>query len=150
MELVSDRRYSFHVDVDELWTALADVDRFPRVWPWMRHFDARGLTAGDTWSCIVRPPLPYSVRVVIALQQVVDRSHVSATIGGDIVGSARIDLEPTQDGSAIRLRCSLAPSGRMLGMLAIVLRPVVSRGHDWVLDTGAAQFAAGLSTSPNG
>ena len=26
-------------------------------------------------------------------------------------------------------------------MIATLARPVVTRGHDWVLDTGAAQFA---------
>jgi hypothetical protein len=144
VQLASDRRYSFAVDVEQLWAAVADIDRYPLVWPWLRRFDARGLIAGDTWRCVVRPPLPYSVRFTIELDQVVGPSHVTATIAGDIAGVARLDLEPTADGSAIHLTSTLAPNGRAFAIFATLMRPVVSRGHDWVLDTGAAQFADGL------
>jgi hypothetical protein len=146
----SDRSYTFGVDVDELWAAIADVERYPRLWPWLKVFEARGLIAGDTWRCVVRPPLPYSVRFNIDLDEVVGPSHVTATIAGDITGTARLDLEPTADGSAIRLTSTLAPNGWVFATIATLMRPVVSRGHDWVLDTGAAQFAEGLGVgAPN-
>jgi hypothetical protein len=144
VQLDSDRSYTFGVDVDELWTAIADIDRYPRLWPWLRRFEARGLIAGDSWRCVVRPPLPYSVRFSIDLVEVAGPSHVTATITGDIKGTARLDLEPTVDGSTIRLQSTLAPNGWAFGALAILMRPVVNRGHDWVLDTGAAQFADSL------
>jgi hypothetical protein len=144
VQLASDRRYVFAVDLDELWAAVADIERYPRLWPWLKVFEARGLIAGDTWRCVVRPPLPYSVRFNIDLDEVVGPSHVTATIAGDITGTARLDLEQTADGSAIRLTSSLAPNGWAFATLATLMRPVVSRGHDWVLDTGAAQFADSL------
>jgi hypothetical protein len=147
VQLASDRRYSFAVDVDELWAAVADIDRYPHLWPWLKQFEARGLIAGDTWRCVVRPPLPYSVRFTIELEQVVGPSHVTATVAGDIVGTARLDFEPTADGSTIRLTSTLAPNGRAFALIATLMRPVVSRGHDWVLDTGAAQFAHGIEVS---
>lgn len=145
MKLVSDRRYDFGVGVEEVWAALADVERYPLLWPWMRHFEARALAVGDHWRCVVHPPLPYSVRVGIRLVDVVDRTRVVAAVDGDVTGSARIDLEVTAGGSAIRLRSTLAPNGRVVGVFATVMRPVVRRGHDWVLDTGAAQFAASVA-----
>ena len=65
---------------------------------------------------------------------------------GDIGGTARIEVEPDGvDGSRVRLRSTLAPRSRAFAALATVARPIVSRGHDWVLDTGAAQFAAGAA-----
>lgn len=144
MQLTSDRRYSFPVEVAALWAAVADLDRYPQVWPWLKHFDASGLRAGDVWRCRVKPPLPYSVRFTIALDEVVRARHVTATIAGDISGVARLDFEATATGSGIRLTSSLAPSGRAFAVFATVMRPLVGRGHDWVLDTGAAQFARSL------
>lgn len=147
VRIVSDRRYWFDVDCQTLWTALADIERYPRVWPWLHHFDARGLTVDDIWTCVVRPPLPYSVRLDIRLDEVVGPRHVSATIDGDVTGPARLDLRATAGGSAIRLQSALAPKSRRHDVMATLMRPVVTRGHDWVLDTGAAQFARGLRTT---
>jgi uncharacterized protein YndB with AHSA1/START domain len=145
VELTSDRRYRFPVDADALWTALSATSDYQRWWPWLRDFDARGLTAGDSWRCAVRPPLPYILRFTIHLDEVVPTSLVVATITGDIAGRARLDVAPQPPGSEIRLTSDLAPSSRAFGLLARLARPVVRRGHDWVLDTGARQFAGHVS-----
>ena len=39
-------------------------------WPWLTSFDAAGLVAGARWQCTVRPPLRYSVRFAIDLEEV--------------------------------------------------------------------------------
>ena len=49
---------------------LAATDQYQRWWPWLREFEATGLTAGDEWRCRVRPPLPYTVRFTIVLEEV--------------------------------------------------------------------------------
>lgn len=128
-----------------VWAAVADVDRYPALWPWLQQFDAGGLIAGEVWRCRVKPPLPYSVRFSIELEEVVPLDHVVASVAGDISGVARLDFESTAAGSDIRLTSTLAPSGRAFALVATVMRPLVGRGHDWVLDTGAAQFARSLS-----
>ena len=140
MRLDSDRSYRFAVSPDALWSAIAETDDYPRWWSWLTHFDADGLIAGDVWRCAVRPPLPYTLRFAIHLDEVVPTSLVTARISGDIAGSARLDIEPNHDGSDVRLRSSLSPSSAAFGMLALFARPIVRRGHDWVLDTGARQF----------
>jgi hypothetical protein len=66
---------------------------------------------------------------------------VTALISGEISGTAELTLEPTGEGGcSARLTSALAPSGRFLQAIAMVARPVVTLGHDWVLDTGARQF----------
>ena len=141
MEVRSDREYRFPFEPDALWSALSATSDYQRWWPWLREFEARGLVAGDRWRCTVKPPLPYSLRFTIELIDVVPVTTLSATISGDIAGRARIDIEPDDGGSRLHLTSTLAPSNRAFAVIATVARPVVKRGHDWVLDTGAAQFA---------
>jgi uncharacterized protein YndB with AHSA1/START domain len=141
VELVSDRRYRFAVGPDELWAAIAETTEYQRWWPWLTAFDADGLRPGGVWRCAVRPPLPYTLRFSILLDEVVQPSLLTATVRGDIAGSARIEVAADGEASAVRLRSTLATGSRAFGILAGIARPLVRRGHDWVLDTGARQFA---------
>lgn len=140
MEVRSDRTYRFAEPPDVVWDALASVDDYRRWWPWLRRLEAHGLAAGETWTCTVRPPLPYVLEFAVALDEVERPSRVTATVSGDIAGSATVDLEPDGDGCTVRLRSALAPAGQPLRTVAR-LAPWLSRfGHDWVLDTGFRQF----------
>jgi uncharacterized protein YndB with AHSA1/START domain len=142
VELASDRRYRFDATVEEVWTALAETAGYRRWWPWLTAFDGGRLAVGEAWRCAVRPPLGYTVTFTIHLDDVVRATSVDARLTGEIRGDARIELEPSGDGSALRLTSTLAPGNRAFALLAAIARPVVRRGHDWVLDTGARQFAA--------
>lgn len=138
--LDSDRRYRFAVTPEELWAAIADTQRYRGWWPWLTSFEARALVAGDEWRCTVRPPLPYTLRFSVHLDEVAPTTRVAARISGDIEGTARLDIAPSRGGCDVRLTSQLAPSSRPFGLLAQFIRPIARRGHDWVLDTGAGQF----------
>lgn len=141
MDIASDRRYQFSVGPGELWEAIGRVDAYRSWWPWLRQLDATGLTEGDTWTCVVQPPTPYSLRFSITLDEVIAPSSITASVDGDIGGSARLDIAELSTGSEIRLASRLAPNNRLLRTVASVARPLVRFGHDWVLDTGARQFS---------
>jgi hypothetical protein len=98
------------------------------------------LAPGEVWSCTVRPPAPYTLRFRLAIDQVEPGRRVTATIGGDIRGRARLDIADGGPGTRVRLRAGLAPANRWLAAVASLARPAVRYGHDWVLDTGARQF----------
>ncbi|MDQ2650546.1 MAG: SRPBCC family protein [Actinomycetota bacterium] len=141
MRISSDRSYRFDVGPDALWEAITDVDRFRDWWPWLHHFDARGLEPGDTWHCTVQPPLPYTLSFQITIGDVTPSELVDATVTGEISGTAQIRITPDDGGGcSVRLTSQLAPASRFLQTIARVARPVVSLGHDWVLDSGARQF----------
>lgn len=142
MEIASDRLYDFPVDPPALWSMIKGVDDYPRWWPWLRRFDARGLEAGELWTCTVQPPLPYTLTFTIAIDEVVEHERVVAKIGGEISGAAQLEIVETADGCRARLTSQLAPANRFLQAVAVFARPVVRLGHDWVLDTGARQFRA--------
>jgi uncharacterized protein YndB with AHSA1/START domain len=142
VELVSDRRYPFPVPPVALWSAITATDDYRRWWPWLRAFEADGLVAGGRWRCTVRPPLPYTLRFTIHLDEVEPSRLVTSHITGDIRGTARIEVTQVPMGSEIHLVSTLSPSNRAFGFVAAIARPIVRRGHDWVLDTGAEQFVS--------
>ena len=144
MELASDRRYQVPAAPDVVWSKLASTDEYRRWWPWLREFEATGLSAGDEWHCRVRPPLPYTVRFTITLDEVDEPHTVAARIDGDIAGTARVELTALDGGCEIRLTSALSPRGRTVRLMAELARPLVVRGHDWVLDTGARQFTSSV------
>ena len=145
MQVRSDRRYRFARPAQEVWEAATAIDQYRTWWPWLRRFDATGFAPGAEWTCLVKPPLPYAVRLTITIEEVVAARRVLASVGGDVTGTAVLTLTDVDGGSEARLVSALAPARGFFRVLATVARPVVRRGHDWVLDSGARQFRhAGL------
>lgn len=145
MHIRSDRTYDFDVDRASVWRALSGVDEYPLWWPWLRDFRARALSGGDVWTCVICPPLPYRLRLRVELADVVPETFVAASVDGDVVGTASVELHDHDDGCAVRLVSDLAPANPLLRAVARSARPVVRFGHDWVLDTGARQFSQQVS-----
>jgi hypothetical protein len=142
----SDRRYRFAVDNETLWSAIEATEDYCQWWPWLRRLNAKGLIEGDRWDCVVQPPLPYSLRFTISLDEVVPARLAVASIDGEIKGHARLEIDPITDGDGegchARLISYLSPANGMLRTVARVARPIAQFGHDWVLDNGARQFRA--------
>jgi hypothetical protein len=136
----SDRRHSFAVSPHELWDAMSELGAYRSWWPWLRHFDAATLAPGATWSAIVQPPLPYRLRFDLRLGEVEAPRVVTADVTGDIAGSARLEITPSDEGCELHLLSELRPTNAVLRAVAQVAAPVARFGHDWVLDTGLRQF----------
>jgi uncharacterized protein YndB with AHSA1/START domain len=136
----SDRTYGFAHAPGEVWDAIGRVDAYRDWWPWLRHFDADGLVAGDRWECAVRPPVPYTLRFAITLDEVEEHRRIDASVSGDLAGEATVVLVPTERGCEVRLTSSLAPTGQPLRSVMRVTPWLGRFGHDWVLDVGLRQF----------
>lgn len=139
----SDRQYWFDQQLDAVWGALVRVDRYRDWWPWLRAFDAERFEVGERWRCTVQPPVPYRVRFGVTLTSISAPHRVSASLEGDIVGTAHVTLEHVDGGCELRLTSSLAAAGVVLRFVTRWARPVAVWGHDRVLDTGVEQFRAG-------
>jgi uncharacterized protein YndB with AHSA1/START domain len=137
----TEHHYDFPRPPEEVWASLVRVDRYRDWWPWLASFDAGGFDAGERWRCVVSPPLPYTVRFEVLLEEVEAPRFVTATVTGDIAGPAAIDLRATPSGGTdLCLVSSLAPSAGLLRAATAIAGPVVRWGHDWVLATGLRQF----------
>lgn len=134
--------YHFDADPDTLWTAIRQTGSYMAWWPWLRIFDAPSFEVGSRWTCVVQPPVPYRVRFAIDLARIEPARLVTVAVSGDISGSADMRIEAEGAGCSVHLVSELAPDNRLLRTAAFVARPIVRFGHDWVLDTGASQFAA--------
>jgi uncharacterized protein YndB with AHSA1/START domain len=144
----SHRRHQLAIGPGALWRTLSDVGRYQAWWPWLRRFDADALAPGEVWSCEVRPPTGYAVRFAVALHEVRPAERISASISGDIAGTAQLEMAAlgTTGGTEVELVSELGPNSRWLSGLALVAGPIVRYGHDWVLDRGLDQFLAQTST----
>jgi hypothetical protein len=142
VQVESDRTWRFAAPPADVWEALAATDDYRAWWPWLRRFDAGGLVEGEVWNCTVKPPLPYALTFTLAVGRVEPGSSVEAVLGGDLRGTALLDISSCPGGSDLRLRSRLAPARPAVALFAGAVRPLARWGHDWVLDTGVRQFAA--------
>ncbi len=136
-----DRTLTFAADPEELWRTITRTDEFPRWWPWLRELSGDGLVPGGRSSCVVRAPVPYTIRFTVTVQKVVPGRRVEATVDGDLAGPAELEVRPGADGgSAVRLAWDLELRRPVLCAAARIGRPVMEWGHDWVVTTGLEQF----------
>ena len=140
MRIHSDRRYAFAASCEELWSAFAQVDQYRDWWPWLSDFEGNAIEPGQTWRCTVRPQLPYKVSFRVTILDVTPAQRIYAGIDGDIVGNAELILYSRPEGCEARLVSHLAPDSLLLQSMALLAQPVVTMGHNWVLDSGARQF----------
>lgn len=136
----TDRSYQLGVSPDALWTALVRVEDYQQWWPWLRRFDADHLGVDAVWRCLVQPPLPYRVRFAIRLVEVQAPTTIRASITGDVVGDAHLEISEVPGGCDARLVARLEPDNGFLKAVARIAAPAIRYGHDWVLDAGARQF----------
>ncbi len=128
---------------------MADVGSYQRWWPWLRTFQAVELERGDVWRCSVSPPLPYTVTFAIAFEDVFPEERIIASVSGDVVGTAELDLTDTDAGCDVVVRSDLQPRSAFLRLLASTVPAVARYGHDWILSTGATQFEARALAGPS-
>ena len=144
LEVTTDRWFTFPAAPGTVWEALQQTDRYPSWWPWLTEFEADGLHPGATWRCAVRSPLRTTLRFRLLIDAAADRV-VSARLDGDLAGTARITLQPTDPGDTrLRLEARVRPCTAPVAALTRLAPAVARWSHDRIVATGARQFAAAL------
>jgi hypothetical protein len=130
--------HAAHLDVDaeptRVWRHLAQIDRYPGWWPWLREFSVAGtgLEAGTVMCGVVRPPAPPVMHLEVELTERTP-SYVSALVRGDLEGPARLTVEPITHGTRVSVWWHLEVRQRAMRAAARVARPLLLFGHDWVV-----------------
>jgi hypothetical protein len=89
---------------------------------------------------VVRAPVPYALSFSVSLREVVPPRCVVAAVSGDLEGPARLDVVAQPGGSEARMSWVLEVRAPLLRAAALVARPLMNWGHNWVVDTGVRQF----------
>jgi uncharacterized protein YndB with AHSA1/START domain len=135
-----DRTWAFDAPPDKMWGVLTRTDDFRRWWPWLRELSGDGLVPGGRSACVVRAPIPYTLRFTVAVRELVPGRLVDAAVKGDLAGPARLEVEPDGRGSVVRLAWEMELRRPLLRAAARFGRPVMEWGHDWVVTNGVEQF----------
>jgi hypothetical protein len=137
-----DRTWAFAVAPDELWGVLQRTDEFPRWWPWLRELSGDGLVPGGRSDCVVRAPIPYTLRFTVVVRELIPGQLVDAVVDGDLAGPARLEVNGAEEGpgSVVRLAWDMELRQPVLRAAARIGRPVMEWGHDWVVTNGVEQF----------
>ncbi len=124
-----------HLDVDAapelVWSHLAQFDRYPVWWPWLREFavDGTGLGAGTVLRGVIRAPVPPPIRLDVALTERT-RTHVEARVRGDLAGPARLGVEPLRTGTRVTVWWHVEITNRAMRAAARATRPLLLFAHD--------------------
>jgi hypothetical protein len=135
-----DRTWRFDLPVDELWSVLADTRAYPSIFSWLQDYEAGPLEAGTVATFRVRPPLPYSLHLVVTIDDVVKNERVITRVGGDVRGPAELTLSPPDTGSQARLSWHLELVRPSLARIEPIARRPMIWGHDAVVALGIRQF----------
>jgi hypothetical protein len=135
-----ERRFRFDVPPDRLWAAMADTDRYPEWFPWLRGYGGGELAPGLVTTFEVSPPLPYRLALSVEVHEVVPGVLVDGVVGGDLSGPARVEVAAHGAGSTARLSWQLELTRPPLRRLARVARPLMVAGHHLVVAVGVRRF----------
>lgn len=135
-----DRTWAFDVPPGDLWPTLTRTEDFPRWWPWLEEFSGDGLVPAGRSRCAVKAPVPYTLRFTVTVTDLVPGERVEAAVAGDLSGWARLEIASRGRGSRVRLAWDLTLERPVLRGAARFGRPLMEWGHDWVVNTGVAQF----------
>ncbi len=148
-----DRTWVFGASPQEFFATVTQTDEFTRWWSWLRVFEvdgpdghrahghgADGLHPGAQARCVIQAPLPYALRLTIAVEEVEADALVVTRVDGDLRGPARLEIAPHPDGCTARLVWSLELRDPVLRNVAIFARPAMVWAHDRVVAAGVADF----------
>jgi uncharacterized protein YndB with AHSA1/START domain len=142
-----DRSWDFAVPPDRLWALLSDTGAYRAWWPWLRSFEPVPIRPGATTRCSIGSPLPYRLRLDIAVVDVAPAARVVAEVSGDVRGPARLEITAVPTGSSARLAWEVEVRRPVLRAAALVAKPLLQWGHDRVVRRGVEQFRRATGTS---
>lgn len=136
----------------DVWAAVVDAGSYRGWWPWLEEVEPASWRAGQITRATVRAPAGYRLRLEIVPAAVDPPHRLEAQISGDASGTGLVTIEAIEGGSRLAVDWSLQPAGGLLGVLTAVARPLMVRGHDWIIADGVARFGrgAGIGLTPSG
>ncbi len=136
------RDHRFDMEPERLWDRIGEVDQFEGWWPWLSEFrlEGDGLVTGSVLFGAVSPPLPYRMRLRVELVDCQRPYSIDATVGGDLVGVARLRLHPEGVGTRAEVGWTVEMRQPAMRLANRIGRPVLQWGHDRVVEMTVVGF----------
>jgi carbon monoxide dehydrogenase subunit G len=127
--------FTFAAPPERVWAVLERFETLAPKWTWLRELriEGAGLRKGTVVHGVVVPPLPYRMRLDVALDDCAPSERIDASVHGDLEGSAHIAFNG--DGRETRADASWTIEMTQPAMrFAARLAPGLLRwGHDRVV-----------------
>ncbi len=138
--LVYRNEFLFDTAPEKLWDLIGQFDQFEHWWPWLTDFrvEGDGLGVGSVLLGTVAPPLPYRMRLRVQLLGCRRPHSIDAVVGGDLVGDARLRLDPADGGTRAQVAWTVEMRQPAMRLASRVGRPLLQWGHDRVVETTVA------------
>jgi uncharacterized protein YndB with AHSA1/START domain len=135
-------RFSFPAPPEGVWSAIEQFESFESWWGWLRDLrvEGEGLAVGSVLHGVVAPPLPYRMRLRVVIEACAPPRRIEASVHGDLVGHARLVLEPEGEGTGAGVAWTIEMMQRPMRMAARVAGPLLRWGHDRVVEATVAGF----------
>jgi hypothetical protein len=144
-------RHEFWFDLtpEQLWERIQKFDRFENWWQWLTELriEGEGLSTGTVLHGVVTPPLPYRMQLRIELTDAERPHSVNASIGGDLVGEARLQLRHDEGQTCAEVAWTIEMQQPAMRLAARFARPLLQWGHDRVVEMTVAGFRRQIERS---
>lgn len=92
------------------------------------------LIEGTVLRGVVSPPLPYRMAIAVRLGRCQPGRRIEATIAGDLVGEATLQLHPDGNGTLTEVAWTIEMRQPAMRAVARLAHPLLRWGHDRVVD----------------
>jgi carbon monoxide dehydrogenase subunit G len=119
-------RWSVAAPAARVQEVLNDLERYPDWWPQIR---AVAKIDDDNARVVCRSVLPYDIDLYLtAIRR--DPLRLETVLSGDLEGTARWRLHPDGETTHLEYEQDVLVTGRLLGILSVVLRRPLAWNHD--------------------
>jgi carbon monoxide dehydrogenase subunit G len=141
--------FRFDAPAERVWAAISHPEWFESWWGWLGELrvDGDGLVDGAVLHGLVRPPVPYTMRVEVHLEHCVPGRAIDATVHGDLRGIASLALDGDDDTTTAEVAWRIEMMQRPMRLAARVAHPLLRWGHDRVVEMTVAGFRRHLQQS---
>jgi uncharacterized protein YndB with AHSA1/START domain len=135
-------KWSFRAPIERVWDETADIEAYPRWWQNLKKAKIRGpesrLQLGSVVDCEVKGALPFSLRFTAEVTEFEPPRRAVITSTGDLVGTGRWTLDPTDDGTLSTFYWDVGTTSAVLNLFARIpfVRPFLEKSHNDVMARG--------------
>ncbi len=134
----------------EAWEILGHTEHYQKWWPWMRHLEVDGepLEPGTAFSFLVVAPVPFTMRLRVAVDSAREPEAIDARVEGDLGGRAALAFEEQgPDRTVAHIEWTVEVVKPTLRPVARVMRPLLLWGQNWAVDVALRGFRGHLNTA---